>query len=94
MLYHFPGKIAKPYAGADLQFIPGYVENGRGMAFGLRARGGANFMIADSFGFNLNLSAGFWNGEQFTYIQSTNTGAFLNQLGFIPQLSVGTLVLF
>ncbi len=94
VVYHFPGKIAKPYAGGDIQVIPGYVENGGGMAFGFRARGGSNFMIADNFGINLNLSAGFWSGEQFAYVQSTKTGTFFNQLGFVPQFSGGTLILF
>jgi len=94
VLYHFPGKIAKPYAGGDLQLIPGYVENGAGMAYGFRARGGSNFMIAKNFGLNANLSAGFWGGEQFKAIRSTKTGADFKQFGFVPQFSVGTLILF
>ena len=93
-LVHFPGKVAKPYAGAELQIIPSYVETGSGMAYGLRGRAGSNFMLTDSFGFNLNLAAGFWSGEQFTYIQNTSTGLPLLPTGFLPQLSVGTIITF
>jgi hypothetical protein len=92
--YHFPGKVAKPYAGGDIQLIPGYVENGAGMAYGFRARGGFNFMIAKNFGLNTNLSAGFWGGEQFEAIRSTKTGNDFKQFGFVPQFSAGTLILF
>lgn len=93
-LVHFPGKIAKPYAGVELQIIPSYVEEGSGMAFGLRGRAGSNFMLTEAFGFNLNLAAGFWSGEQFTYIQNTTTGSPLLSTGFLPQLSVGTIIAF
>ena len=97
VLVHFPGKVAKPYAGAELQIIPSYVspeEGGSGMAFGLRGRAGSNFMLTDNFGFNLNLAAGFWSGEQFTYIQKNETSPTLNKTGFLPQLSVGTIITF
>ncbi len=94
VLFHFPGKIAKPYAGAELQIIPSYVETGSGLAYGLRGRAGSNFMLTDAFGFNLNLAAGFWSGEQFTYIQNTSTGMPLAAIGFLPQLSVGTIITF
>ena len=95
VLYHFQeGLFARPYAGADIQVIPGYIENGGALAFGLRARGGSNIMLTDSFGFNLNLSVGFWSGQQFTAIQSASTENYLNSIGFVPQLSVGPLVLF
>ena len=93
-LVHFPGKIAKPYAGAEVQIIPSYVETGSGIAYGLRARAGSNFMLTDNFGFNLNLAAGFWSGQQFTEIEDTDTGNNLLATGFLPQLSVGTLVTF
>lgn len=94
VLAHFPGKIAKPYAGAELQIIPSYVETGSGMAYGLRGRAGSNFMLTDNFGFNLNLAAGFWSGQQFTYIEDQETGSPLLSTGFLPQLSVGTLITF
>jgi hypothetical protein len=82
------GRI-QPYAGADLQFIPGYVKGATGLAVGLRARGGLNYLVSDGFGLNMNLSAGFWSGKNF----DTVARDFSNAAG-VPQISAGAVVLF
>ena len=47
--YHFEGKMAKPYVGADMQILPAYAGTGSGAAIGLRGRAGSNFMVAEWF---------------------------------------------
>ncbi len=79
----------KPHVGADMIFIPGYVREASSMAFGFRVRGGANFMVSDTFGFNANLTVGFWTGDDFNLVQSD-----LETSGMAPQLSGGTIFLF
>ena len=91
---NFPGSIAKPYLGSKLHVLPGYAGPGSGMAFGLQGRAGSNFMITDSFGFNLDLSAGFWSGEYFSLIKNPATDTPLAATAFLPQLSVGTIITF
>jgi hypothetical protein len=93
VLYHFEGNMAKPYVGADLQVLPAYAGVGSGVAVGLRGRVGSNFMVADNFGFNVNVGLGFWNGQYFVYVP-TPTGTPLNPTGFTPQISAGPLVTF
>ena len=93
VLYHFEGDMAKPYVGADLQVLPAYAGVGSGVAVGLRGRVGSNFMVADNFGFNVNVGLGFWNGQYFVYT-TTPTGAPLKPTGFTPQISAGPLVTF
>jgi hypothetical protein len=92
-IYHFEGKMLKPYLGADLQVLPAYAGSGSGAAVGLRARAGGNFMVSDGFGINVNIGFGFWNGQYFSLVPSP-TGGVLNPTGFTPQLSVGPLVTF
>ena len=92
-IYHFEGKMFKPYLGADLQILPAYAGSGSGAAVGLRARAGGNFMVSDGFGINVNIGFGFWNGQYFSLVPSP-TGGVLNPTGFTPQLSVGPLVTF
>ena len=90
---HFPGTIAKPYVGVDVQGIPGYAGPGSGFAMGAKLRGGSNFMITDAFGFNLNVSAAYWSGKYFTLIPDTMGGTLSNS-GIVPQVSLGTVVTF
>jgi hypothetical protein len=79
----------QPYAGADLQFIPGYVKDSGGLAMGLRARGGLNILVADNLGLNLNASAGFWTGKNFESVKKD-----FGKTGLVPQGSAGAVVLF
>ncbi len=91
--YHFEGKMAKPYVGADMQILPAYAGTGSGAAVGLRARAGSNFMVADGFGLNLNVAFGFWNGQYFKQVPSP-AGGMLNPSGITPQLTVGPVIAF
>ena len=91
--YHFAGKMAKPYIGADMQVLPAYAGAGSGAAIGLRGRLGSNFMVADGFGINLNLAFGFWNGQYFQQVPSP-AGGTLNATGLAPQLSLGPVIAF
>jgi|GEM_PF-6347227 len=91
--YHFEGKMAKPYVGADLQVLPAYAGSGSGAAIGLRGRAGSNFMVADGFGLNLNVAFGFWNGQYFKQVPSP-AGGTLNPSGLAPQVTVGPIIAF
>ena len=91
--YHFEGKMAKPYVGADMQLLPAYAGAGSGAAIGLRGRAGSNFMVADGFGINLNVAFGFWNGQYFQQVPSP-AGGTLNPSGLTPQITVGPVIAF
>ena len=79
----------KPYVGADIIMIPGYIREVTNTAMGMRLRGGIDFPVAETLNFNINLSAGFWSGEDFKLVQPD-----LTSFGLIPQLSGGTSFLF
>jgi hypothetical protein len=87
--YKFGTSNVRPYIGGGLQIIPGVVKDAGGVAIGLRARGGADFAVTDVFGFNLNIAAGMWSGQQFQEIQSGFGASAL-----VPQFSAGTIFLF
>lgn len=87
--YKFGSSNIRPYVGGGIQIIPGVVKDAGGVAIGLRARGGADFHVTDVFGFNVNIAAGLWSGQQFQEIQSGFTAA-----GIVPQFSAGTIFLF
>ena len=87
--YKFGASKVRPYVGGGLQIIPGVVKDQGGVAIGLRARGGADFAITDAFGFNVNVAAGMWSGEQFKQIQDG-----LRASALVPQFSAGTIFLF
>jgi len=89
MLYKPSASDIRPYVGAGMQLIPGYVKSTGAMAFGFRARGGVDFIIADNFGLNLNAAAGMWSGEYFGEVQED-----LQPTGLVPQISGGTVFLF
>ena len=89
LMYKMTSHSVRPYVGADLQIIPGYVKDSGGMAVGVRARGGADFMVADNFGFNLNVGAGFWSGKNFETVQKE-----FNSSALVPSISGGTVIAF
>lgn len=91
--YHFEGKMAKPYVGADMQILPAYAGTGSGAAIGLRGRAGSNFMVADGFGINLNVAFGFWSGQYFRQVPSP-AGGTLNPSGLAPQITLGPVIAF
>ena len=73
----------------DSVIIPGYVREASGAAGGFRVRGGTNLVIADTLGLTINLSTGFWRGKDFDQVQLG-----LNESGFVPHLSAGTVFYF
>ncbi|MEC8425077.1 MAG: hypothetical protein VX000_14935, partial [Myxococcota bacterium] len=87
--YKFGSSSVRPYIGGGMQVIPGVVKDSGGVALGLRARGGADFAITDVFGFNVNVAAGIWSGQQFQQIEDGFGAAAV-----VPQLSAGTIFLF
>ena len=88
-LYHVDMEAIIPYIGADLVMLPGYVRDANSMAMGLRLRTGVDFPIVTNVHFNINISAGFWYGEDFKLVQSD-----LQSFGGIPQFSGGISFLF
>ena len=87
--YKFGTSNIRPYVGGGLQIIPGVVKDSGGVAIGLRARGGADFAVTDVFGFNVNVAAGLWSGQQFQQIQDG-----FGTSALVPQISAGTIFLF
>ena len=89
LVYRFLTGSVQPYAGGDVVMIPGYVKDAGGLATGLRIRAGADFMVTDGFGFNLNTSLGMWAGQNFDQVATAASNA-----AFTPQFSAGTVVHF
>ena len=87
--YRLGADMVRPYVGADLVFIPGYVQEAGGMAVGFRARLGLDLMVADNAGLNINGSAGYWSGSEFETVARDMTSS-----GGVPQLSAGTVFRF
>ena len=88
MLFRPDNDTLRPYAGASVQLIPGYVAEAGAVAFGMQARGGADYLLADNLGINVNANAGFWAGEEWYRIEG------LMNTGFTAQFTVGTIFLF
>ena len=88
LLYRPGTENFRPYAGAGVSGLPGYVKGASTMAFGVHARGGADILVTDNFGINLNLNAGLWAGTEWYLIQG------LMNTGFTTQLSLGTVLAF
>lgn len=86
-IYKVTGKSVQPYVGADGLAV--MYTSTPDFAFGARARVGVDFMVADNFGFNLDLGIGVLSGDQFDAIQPG-----LTDLGFYPEVSGGTLLVF
>ena len=78
----------RPFFGGGIQLIPGYVKQGGGMAFGLRAMGGVDYGISDTIGVHATAGTGFWAGSSWYLIEG------LMNTGFIIQTSVGAVMLF
>lgn len=87
VVYKSSTHAVRPYAGVDIILAP-YTET-FDLAVGARVRAGADFMVAETFGLNLNLSGGILSGKEFEKIdpQVKNTG-------LLPQLSAGTVFSF
>ncbi len=88
LLYRPNNQDFRPYAGAGVSGLPGYVKGATAMAFGIHARGGADILFTDNFGINLNLNAGLWAGTEWYLIQG------LMNTGFTTQVSLGTMLAF
>jgi hypothetical protein len=80
----------RPFFGGGLQLIPGYVnEGGEGaLAFGLRAVGGADYGITDTFAVHMSLGTGFWAGSSWYLIEG------LMNTGFVLQTNLGAMMVF
>lgn len=90
LIYKFPVGIAQPYIGADTIFVQYYKDEvGSDWAGGARARAGVDLMFVRNFGFNVNVAAGGWYGQNWPLIEQ-GTGAG----GFLPQVSGGTVLAF
>ncbi len=87
VVYKYTPNAVRPYVGLDLTATP-YTES-FDVALGARARAGADFMVAENFGLNLNLSAGLMWGEKLG-----DTQAGIKDMGLIPQISGGTVFEF
>ena len=91
LLYKPSSRDIRPYVGGGAQLIPGYVKTKQGAAnaFGFRARGGVDFVLAENFGLNLNAAVGMWAGTEFYRVEEG-----LQNTALVPQISAGTLFLF
>lgn len=73
--YRLSDEALRPYVGAGIQLIPGYVKAGGGMAFGFRALAGADYQIADNLSAHAGLGTGLWAGSSWYLIPGLmNTG--------------------
>ena len=86
-VYKYTPTNVRPYVGGDIHMIPGLVRDQGGVATGFRFRGGSDFLVTDSFGFNLNLALGFTGGKALSAV-TAGTSAI------IPQFSAGTTLVF
>ena len=87
--YKLGANKVKPFLGADVVFIPGYVQEAGGLALGARARLGVDFQVASSVSLSLNGSTGYWSGQHFNAVAQG-----MKNSGIVPQISVGTLFAF
>jgi hypothetical protein len=89
-VYKLPLGIVQPYVGADTIFVQYYRDEiGADWAVGARFRTGADFMVHPNFGFNVNLAAGAWSGQNWSLIEQG-----VGRTGFLPQISAGSLIAF
>ncbi len=87
-VYRLGDNDLRPYVGADMQLIPGYVKSGGGMAFGFRTTGGADMMLSESFGLTAGVATGLWAGSNWYLIDG------LMNTGFVVQVSTGAIGVF
>ncbi len=89
-----------PYLGADLSVIPGAIKGAlptdaeaataaSATALGGRARLGVDILLSESFGLNLDASAGVWSAETFATVEKD-----MQSSGFVPTVSAGTVLRF
>ena len=88
MVYAFGTGKARPYIGADAT-VTAYVLQPIEVAPGLRARAGVDLLLSESFALNVNANGGFWYGKGFKSIDPD-----MEELGLVPQLSLGTVFYF
>ena len=85
--YRLSDEALRPYVGAGVQLIPGYV-GGSGVAFGFRALAGADYQITDTLSAHAGLGTGLWAGSQWYQIPG------LKNTGFIVSASTGATMAF
>jgi len=78
-----------PYVGLDLT-LTAYTSD-FATAPGVRARGGFDYMVSDTFGVNVNAAVGGWFG---TNTENTDIIIPLGGAGLAPQFSLGTVLAF
>jgi len=86
-IYRFGQSRFQPFVGADLVLTP-YTKDFK-IAVGARARAGADIMLTKKMGINAGLSTGAWYGSRFDNIDEG-----LSDFGIVPQVTLGTSVLF
>jgi len=86
-IYRFGTNRFQPFVGADLVLTP-YTKDFK-IAVGARARAGADIMLTKKMGINAGLSTGAWYGSMFDNIDEG-----LSDFGIVPQVTLGTSVLF
>ena len=87
--YRFDDGETRPYVGADLQLIPGYVQTAGGMAFGFRLNSGVDHMFSSNFGLTAGIATGLWAGNSLYLIEGLDKNT-----GFNVHVSAGALLLF
>ncbi len=87
VVYKVPTSRVQPYIGADALAV--MYTSAPDFAFGGRLRTGVDFLVAENFGFNLDLGLGVLAGDEFEAIQ---TG--LPNIGFYPEIGGGTVLVF
>lgn len=86
--YRLSDEALRPYVGAGIQVIPGYVKAGGGMAFGFRALAGADYQITDTLSAHAGLGTGLWTGSSWYLIPG------LMNTGFVVSFSTGATMAF
>jgi len=85
------GKVI-PFFGGDMILGQYYVDpatSASSWAFGLRGRVGADFMLTDLFGIQLNGALGYWHGKNWQIIDQG-----IQNTGVLPQISTGAAFRF
>ena len=86
--YRLNDELLRPYVGAGIQVIPGYVKAGGGMAFGFRALAGADYQVTDTLSAHAGLGTGLWAGSNWYLIPG------LMNTGFVVSFSTGATMAF
>jgi len=86
--YRLSDEALRPYVGAGIQMIPGYVKAGGGMAFGFRALAGADYQVSDTLSAHAGIGTGLWAGSSWYLIPG------LMNTGFVVSFSTGATMAF